>query len=172
MSYFAFLYVYKVVAVCVHIIYTFILVFRSKSSTTKPPQSQSINQSINQFIFLEYVHVDIIYIILISIYLSTIFPGTQITFKGCIFHITTLECAVLKLIYTCASESIEFLKIERNKNAKHVIYTVKFIHTETFIHNPPAIPTAAPYPSVHPAQTSQCTCSIRSRLHVIMLIFV
>ena len=82
------------------------------SLTTKPPQSQSINQSINLFI-LEYVHVDIIYIIIISFYLSAIFPGTQITFKGCIFHITTLECAVLKLIYTCtcASKSMESLKI-------------------------------------------------------------
>ena len=37
------------VAVGVHIIYTFILVFRSKSSTTKPPQSQSINQSLYLF---------------------------------------------------------------------------------------------------------------------------
>ena len=98
------------VAVCVHIIYTFILVFRSKSSTTKPPQSQSNNHSVHLFI-LEYVHVDIIYIIIISIYSSTIFPGHQLTFKCCIFHITTLECAVLKLISTYASESIESLKI-------------------------------------------------------------
>ena len=37
--------------------------------------------------------------------------GTQLTFEGCNFHVTTLKCAELRLIYTCASESIESFKI-------------------------------------------------------------
>ena len=47
---------------------------------------ESINQAINQFIS-EYVHADIIYIIMISIYSCTIFTGTQITIECCNFYI-------------------------------------------------------------------------------------
>ena len=65
-------------------------------------------QPINRFI-LEYAHAGIIYIIIISTYSCTLF--TKITFEGCNFHIHILQCAELKLMYTCASESIESFKI-------------------------------------------------------------
>ena len=37
--------------------------------------------------------------------------GTQITSNDCNFHITTLKCAELRLIYTCASGSMESIKM-------------------------------------------------------------
>ena len=40
MSYFAYFYVYKMAAICVHVIYTFILVVGSKSSTTNKRKSR------------------------------------------------------------------------------------------------------------------------------------
>ena len=101
-------------------------IFKMAASEVKLPLVLSINQSIYFVICTcrHNLHKDNFHLLMYNI------TGTQLTFEGCNFHIgCTLKCAELRLIYIYVQvKALSPLKWQTNKNAKHVICTMKFIH--------------------------------------------